>query len=185
MPMVPDVMSGKSHFFRHMSVRVVAISTLLVALALLAVSYIIVDLYRSAIERRFDALLSAHLFSLVAGTNVSAANQLVGVPQIGDQRYKQPNTGWVWEVLPASDNVVGRLASSFLTKPIVVPDVIEVPFDAVFERRFDIFDGEGRNLRVLETEVQLGAASTIARFRVAGNLEEVKIETGSFFRQLD
>ena len=132
-----DVERSKPQLFRRMSFRVVAVSTLLVALALLAVTFIISDLYRNAIERRFDTLLSAHLFSLVAGTNVTAANQLVGVPQIGDQRYQQPNTGWVWEVLPASSGVKGRLASPFLDAEIVAPSIAEVPFDAAFERRFD------------------------------------------------
>ncbi len=173
-----------SLLFRRLSFRVVGISTLLVALALLAVSYIIVDLYRSAIERRFDALLSAHLFSLVAGTNVSATNQLVGVPQIGDQRYRQPNTGWVWDVVPASTTVTGRLASTFLAGELIAPSTAEVPFDAAFERRYDLKDQEGRNLRVLETEVQLGADTVIARYRVAGNLAEVADETAQFFRQL-
>jgi signal transduction histidine kinase len=182
--MAVDAARGNSYFFRRMSVRVVGISTLLVALALLAVSYIIVDLYRNAIERRFDALLSAHLFSLVAGTTVTAANQLVGAPQIGDQRYQQPNTGWVWEVLPASDAVKGRLASSFLVETISAPTISDVPFNAAFERRYNVADGEGRNLRVLETEVQLGAETTIARFRVAGNSAEVADETNGFFRQI-
>ena len=175
---------GNAQFFRRLSFRVVAISTLLVALALLAVSYVIADLYRSAIERRFDTLLSAHLFSLVAGTNVTAANQLVGVPQIGDQRYQQPNTGWVWEVLPASETVKGRLASSFMAETFAAPSIADAPFDARFERFYNIASGEGRNLRVLETEVQLGDEAKIARFRVAGNLVEVADETNSFFRQL-
>jgi signal transduction histidine kinase len=173
-----------SQFFRRLSFRVVGVSTLLVALALLAVSFIIVDLYRSAIERRFDALLSAHLFSLVAGTSVSAANQLIGVPQIGDQRYRQPNTGWVWDVVPASKAVTGRLASPFLAGELIAPSTAEVPFDAAFERRYDLKDQEGRTLRVLETEVQLGADTIIARYRVAGNLAEVADETAQFFRQL-
>jgi signal transduction histidine kinase len=181
---MPDKTRGNLQFFRRMSFRVVAISTLLVALALLVVSFFIVDLYRSAIERRFDTLLSAHLFSLVAGTNVTAANQLVGVPQIGDQRYQQPNTGWVWEVMPASNAVTGRLASSFLSETLIVPNVAAVPFDASFERRYDINDSQGRTLRVLETEVQLGAETAIARFRVAGNLQEVADETSGFFRQI-
>ncbi|MGL4406409.1 MAG: histidine kinase, partial [Notoacmeibacter sp.] len=171
-------------FFRRMSFRVVTVSTILVALALLLVSFIIVDLYRSAIERRFDNLLSAHLFSLVASTDVTATNQLVGAPQIGEQRYRQPGTGWVWEVLPANDFVKGRLASSFFDADLASPDVETVPFDQTFERRYNVEDSTGKMLRVLETEVQLGANTSIARFRVAGNLAEVEEETSSFFRQL-
>ncbi len=181
--MTAGILRGKPRFFRRMSFRVIAGSTLLVALALLIVSYIIGDLYRGAIERRFDALLSAHMFSLVAGTNVTAANQLVGAPQIGDQRYQQPGTGWVWEVVPASSTVRGRLASGFLTEMLVPPTLEAVPFNSAFERRYNLADSEGRTLRVLETEVQLGTETTIARFRVAGNLQEVADETHGFFRQ--
>lgn len=175
---------NRFQFFRRLSFRVVAISTLLVAFSLFLVSFVIVDLYRNAIERRFDALLSAHLFSLVAGTTVTTTNQLVGVPQIGDQRYQQPDAGWVWEVVPVSASVTGRLASPFLSEALKVPSVSDLPFNEVFERRFDLRDNDGRNLRVLETEVQLGSETTIARFRVAGNLQEVVDETDSFFRQI-
>ena len=171
-------------FYKRLSFRVVAVSTLLVAFALLAVSYIIVNLYRDAIERRFSTLLSAHAFSLVAGTDVTSANQLVGVPQIGDQRYQQPNSGWVWDVVPASSAIKGRLSSSFLTEDLASPPISSVPFDTKFERLYDVIDNQGRRLRVLETEVQLGDANLIARFRVAGNLQEVADETASFFRQI-
>jgi signal transduction histidine kinase len=187
MPTLPESARVKpfqfAQLFRRMSFRVVALSTLLVALALLVVTFIIVDLYRNAIERRFDTLLSAHLFSLVAGANVTADNRLVGVPQIGDQRYQKPDTGWVWEVLPASSTVTGRLASTFLTEPIIAPTIEKVPFDASFQRFYVVETAQYQNLRVLETEVQLGAENAIARFRVAGNLAEVEDETRGFLRQ--
>ena len=179
-----DQVSGNSSLFNRISVRVVAVSTFMVTLALLVVSFIIVDLYRSAIERRFDILLSAHLFSLVAGANVTASNQLVGVPQIGDQRYQQPGTGWVWEVVPASSAVTGRLASKFLNEPLLSVSSTQMPFDAAFERHYDVENVQGQKLRVLETEVQLGAETSIARFRIAGNLQDVDDEVQGFFRQI-
>lgn len=175
---------GLRVWFRRLSVRVIAISTLLVAVALVGVALLIADLYRAAIDRRFEALLSAHLFSLVAGTDVTDERRLVGAPQIGEPRYGQPDSGWYWEVVPASPAVSGRLASPFLDEPVLAPDAAAVPFDAAFERRYRAVGPNGEELRIVETEVVLGDEQTIARFRVMGDQAELDAEAGSFLRRI-
>jgi signal transduction histidine kinase len=169
---------------RRLSVRVIAVSTLLAALALILVGTIIGDLYRNAIERRFDALLSAHLFALVTATDVTAQKRLVGAPQLGDPRYGQPDSGWYWEVTPVSDGVTGRLASPFLTSTLPAPTTAEAPFDAGFERRYTVAGPQGEELRTVETEVELGTEAAIARLRVMGDLDEVHSEAAEFRRQI-
>ncbi len=168
----------------RLSVRVVLVSTVLATALLVAVAVIIADLYRGAIERRFDALLSAHLFSLVAATDLTSDSRLVGRPQIGDPRYSQPDSGWAWDVVPASASVQGRLASPFLDTDVVSPPLAQVPFDAQFERRYSVADANGGTLRVVETEAVLGDENEIARFRVMGDLDEVDAEAAAFLRQI-
>jgi signal transduction histidine kinase len=169
---------------RRLTVRVALLSTALVAVALLIVAVIITDLYRSAIERRFDALLSAHLFALAAGTDVTAGNVLVGAPRIGDARYAQPESGWFWEVIPASPATSGRLSSPFFKTPVAAPAVATLPFDANFERRYGATGPAGEHLRVAETEVVLGQDDVVGRFRVIGNLNEVDDEVLTFRRRV-
>jgi signal transduction histidine kinase len=171
--------AGSGSFWRRISVRVILLSTILVFTALLVAAALLVELYRNGIERRFDALLSSHLFSLVAATSLSTEGRLTGQPQIGEARYRQPETGWVWEVVPASDAVKGRLASPFLATGLQVPPISELPYDDAFERRF-LVDSDGSVSKVVETEIDLGGGTQIARFRVAGNLNEIDAETDDF-----
>jgi signal transduction histidine kinase/uncharacterized MnhB-related membrane protein len=169
---------------RRLSVRVIAVSTVLAALALVLVGALISDLYRAAIERRFDALLSAHLFALVTATDVTEQKRLVGAPQLGDPRYGQPDSGWYWDVVPVSQGVTGRLASPFLADAVSAPPVADVPFDAGFERRYTVSGPQGEELRAVETEVELGTEAAIARLRVMGDLDEVRSEAADFRRQI-
>ena len=169
---------------RRLSVRVVMVSTVLVAMALVLVAIGTADLYRSAIERRFDALLSAHLFSLVVATSLTDADRLVGAPQIGDRRYGMPGSGWMWDVEPASAGVDGRLSSPFYESGFKAPLTTDVPFDSAFERRYSAGMANGTPLRVMETEVVLGDGDRVARFRVTGNLQEVSDEVSAFLQRI-
>jgi signal transduction histidine kinase len=173
------VAPAASRFLRRISTRVMALSTLLVFASLLIAAAVLVELYRDGIERRFDALLSSHLFSLVAATSLSADGRLVGLPQIGEPRYQQPDTGWAWEVVPAGQGVSGRLASPFLDGTLEGPPVAALGFDEAFERRFEATIGD-QFAKVVETEVALGGETQIARFRVAGDLGEIDAETEEF-----
>jgi signal transduction histidine kinase len=59
-----------------------------------------------------------------------------------------------------------------------------VPFGAGFQRRYTATGPGGQSLAVLETEVILGAADRIARYRVFGNLDDLEAEIAFFNQQL-
>lgn len=179
--------SGKLFSFRmrSLALRVVTLSTLWVIIALVVVATLIQSLYRDATERNFQRLLSAHLYSLVGAVSLTPEGELYGRPELGEIRYASAETGWYWSVDPVTQNVQGQLKSvSMATKNIPVESISEVPFDQAFMRSYVIETSAGEDLFVVETEVVLDSSDKVARFRVMGNLNEVKDEISDFRNQL-
>jgi signal transduction histidine kinase len=157
------------------------LSTVWVIIGLMVVATVISALYREASEQSFQRLLSAHLYSLIGSVSVSPDGVLQGKPELGDIRYASPLSGWYWSVDPVTSNLKGNLESDSLVKRTIPPvPVYEVPFDQSYTRRYTEKGLKGEELSVVETEVVLDAANRVARFRIMGNLSEVKNEIRDF-----
>ncbi|WOC15208.1 Adaptive-response sensory-kinase SasA [Pseudochrobactrum sp. MP213Fo] len=170
---------------RSLALRVITMSTLWVILALVVVATLIQSLYQDAAERSFQRLLSAHLYSLVGAVSVTPEGELHGRPDLGEIRYASAGSGWYWSVDAVTPTISGHLGSvSLSTKNIPVKSVAEVPFDQSFMRSYVVETAAGEDLYVVETEVVLDSTDKVARFRVMGNLNEVKEEIGDFRNRL-
>ena len=169
---------------RSVTFRVVAFSTVWAILTLVVIFTLITTLYRQANERGFDSLLSAHLFNLIGSVGISGTGALTGSPDLGDLRFSEPNSGWYWSVLPASEGVTGERHSSSMTEAIPSPSVAEVPFNSAFQRNYTIEGIGGEELEVFESEFVLDSKNRAARFRVMGNKTELEQEIAAFQRRL-
>ncbi|MFC3209115.1 ATP-binding protein [Aquamicrobium soli] len=169
---------------RSLAFRVVAFSTVWAIVALIVIFTLITTLYRQASERGFDSLLSAHLFNLIGSVGISDNGELTGSPDLGDLRFSEPNSGWYWSVLPASEGVTGERHSSSMTEDIPSPSAAEVPFNASFQRTYTTDGLNGEELQVFESEFVLDAKNHVARFRVMGNETELEAEISAFQRRL-
>jgi signal transduction histidine kinase len=164
--------------------RVVALTTVLVAAAVIAIASIVSALYREAAEQSFDRELSAHLFNLIGAVGASADGRLQGAPELGDVRFKIPRSGWYWSVDPVSGLAPQPLKSISLTEPVASPDPNAVPFDASFRRAYAMNGIEDEQVRVVEGELGLAEADQVARFRVMGNYSELLAEIAAFRNRL-
>ncbi|MBN9046173.1 MAG: HAMP domain-containing histidine kinase [Rhizobiales bacterium] len=154
-------------------------------MALVVVATLIGSLYRTAARNNFERLLSAHLFSLVGAVSISPDGTLQGRPELGDLRYSRPLSGWYWSVEPVTPGVTGRLQSpSLIGRTVPEIPVTQVPFDSSFMRSYSLPGLNGEELYVVETEVVLDSANHVARFRVMGNLSEVRKEVSDFRTRL-
>ncbi len=169
---------------RSLAFRVVAFSTVWAIVALIVIFTLITTLYRQASERGFDSLLSAHLFNLISSVGISDNGELTGSPDLGDLRFSEPNSGWYWSVLPASEGVTGERHSSSMTEDIPSPSAAEVPFNTSFQRTYTTDGLNGEKLQVFESEFVLDARNHVARFRVMGNETELEAEISAFQRRL-
>lgn len=163
----------------------VTLSTLWVIVALVVVATLIGSIYKQASERNFERLLWAHLYNLVGSVSVSENGDLQGRPELGEIRYSSPTSGWYWEVDSVSSNLHGTLHSLSLgTRKIWQESLVTFPFDSSFKRTYPAHGPNGEELFVAETEVVLDSENRIARFRVMGNLSEVKQEYRDFNARL-
>lgn len=169
---------------RSLAFRVIALSTIWAILAFALIFTVISTLYRQTSERGFESLLSAHLFNLIGSVGVSSSGTLTGGPDLGDLRFSEPGSGWYWSVEPESKGLVGQLRSLSMTKAVQSPGVSEVPFNAEFQRSYQIEGIAGEELQVIESEFVLDAQNRIARFRVMGNRSELEHEISTFERRL-
>lgn len=164
-----------------LTVRVIAFSSLWAIAAFSVIGGLIHTLYSQTASRGFEDLLVAQLYNIVSTVSVSPDGVLTGSPDLGDLRYSQPLSGWYWEVLPASGNTTGRLASISLgPSDIASPTTEAVPFDPSYRRTYDTVGLEGEDLRVVETEVVLDQENHIARFRVMGNVSLLNADIEQF-----
>ena len=169
---------------RSVAFRVIALSTLWAVLALIVISTIISGLYRRTSEQGFRDLLSAHLFNLIGSIDVTPDGRLTGAPNLGDLRFSDPQSGWYWSVQGISDGLKGEILSPSMTGSIPVPPVSEYPFDADFQRHYQIEGLAGETIEVVESEFELDQRNQIARFRVSGNLSELEQDIRQFDRRL-
>ncbi|GGD93327.1 histidine kinase [Aureimonas endophytica] len=171
--------------FDRLAVRVIAFSSLWVVAAMVVIGGVISALYAQTASRGFEDLLVAQLYNIVSSVSVSPEGNLTGSPDLGDLRYSQPLSGWYWEVLPASDNLKGRLASISLgPADIPAPPPALVPFDTSYRRSYPARGIEGEALTVVETEILLDQDNRAARFRVMGNASLLKADIQRFDRTL-
>ncbi len=161
--------------------RAILLSTLWAALSLVIIAGVITSLYRTAAEKNYSSLLSAHLFNLIAATSIDPQGRLQGAPELSDLRYSAPRSGWYWTIEPASDSVIGVLQSaSMVGGEIGTVDTAMTPFNNLFRRNFQTQGLDGETVDVFETEVTMGSEDKIARFRVMGNRNEFEAEISDF-----
>lgn len=170
---------------RSLALRVVTLSSLWVILALIVVATLISSLYKEAAERNFRSLLTAHMYSLISAVGVDGEGRLTGRPELGEIRYSSYGSGWYWDVVPVSANLSGDLKSTSVGfGQIPELSLAAMPFDNSFRRSYAAAGIKGEELYIVETEVVLDNENRVARFRIMGNLSEVKAEVSNFKSQL-
>lgn len=169
--------------FNSLTARVLLFATIWAAIAIIAIALVISTLYRRASERGFSALLRAHLNTVINAVSMDDAGRLTGNPQLGSLVFSQPDSGWYWVVDPLPPNSGPRLASPSLgAAEITIPSTNAYPFNERYIRIYPVEGPFGDQLRVAETEVDLGAGP--ARFRVTGNSELLERDISAFTHRL-
>lgn len=165
--------------------RVITLSTIWTVLAVALLGWLLINQYRLNAERGFANLQQAQLFSLIAAFGVSDDGSLSGMPNLGDQSFLQPGSGWYWQVgLVGDGDMPSSRSLSLAGGNIVGPPQHEVPYDDQFTRIFEMGGPSGNRLRVLEAEVQIGSQGEIALFQLAGNQSEFDAAIGALGQNL-
>lgn len=169
---------------RSLTFRVLLLASLWSMVALVVIALVISTLYRRSAESSFQDLLRAQLYNVINSVSIDENRALTGVPQLGDLRFSQPQTGWYWIVEPIGDSFPSEplTSTSLGFGSIPIPDTETIPFDTRYERYYTAEDTFGNTVEVVETEVVLDQDGRTARFRVAGNRNVLEDDIQAFSR---
>ena len=182
-------MSAAGRRPRSLTTRIAWLTSAWLLLASLVTASIVIAVYREATNRDFNAVLSAHLGTLLAGTRPDGAGRFETPRsiEVGEARFAQPESGWYWAVEGIGPGDWGRhrLTSSSLGETALPVPADAPDFSGIDYRRSYTMEGPaGFDLRALETEVELTADGRAARFRVFGNQSETDARVDRFARTL-
>ncbi len=157
-----------------------------VSLFLLVVAGIVLNiLFRTALERNFDARLQAVMDGLLANVELDQSGVPVMPGSIADTRFELPVSGWYWQVQKLSDaEPVELVAPSLLEQRLDLPSPSDPSRDKNGVAHVYMTDSNGTQLRVIEQRYTLFGSPDQFSFLVAGNFDELRTEISAFQRTL-
>lgn len=160
--------------------RVVVLSSLWTMLAIALLGWLLLTQFRAGAERNFGELQQAQLYSLIGAITVDENKNLSGAPNLGSSSFLRPESGWFWRVELIDGGEGGVLNSPSISGiKLDRPSLSDLPYGPEFSRVFIFSDGSSDDMRVLESEIDLGD-DLIALFQVGGNNAEFEGEIRSF-----
>lgn len=161
---------------------VTAAAWALVALPITA--FVLVAVYRGAVERNFDVRLNVYLTSLLANATSQGLDADAKPPRLGDPLFTLPFSGWYWQITPLGNEPEPILVSdSLLDQRIPLPSRLGATSDTNLVRHAYVDGPEQQRLRALEREITLNRNGTDEgrfSFTVAGNGAEIDTTVGEF-----
>ena len=168
--------------FNSLALRLFASSAVWTLVVLPVTAILLVSIYRTAVERNFDARLNVYMTSLVASSTTGGARQPQEPAALGEPVFTIPFSGWYWQVkaLDGSDRPL-YVSDSLLDQQLKLPSQSDVPPDKSLTRRAYAQGPEGQLLRVVEREIRpAGPNSTPYSYAVAGDGAEIDRDLSEF-----
>ncbi|WP_035266553.1 ATP-binding protein [Ahrensia sp. 13_GOM-1096m] len=152
--------------------RVTILSSAWTVLAIVILGWLLLAQFKAGAERNFSELQQAQLFSLIGAVDINENGNLTGAPNLGENSFLAPESGWFWRVEIIGDTPNNALASPSLSG-FTFPraDLNSVPYDNQFVRTYFVNGPKKLKIRVKESEIDLGEGR-IALFQVGGNQSE-------------
>ena len=146
-------------------------------------AFLLLSLYRQAVERNFDARLNVYLTSLIASTTAEGASTPKSPANLGEPSFTIPFSGWYWQIKPLESAAERPLfvSDSLLDQQLKLPSQEGVPADQNLTRRAYARGPQDQRLRVVEREIKpAGAQSGPYSYAVAGDAAEIDKDLAGF-----
>ncbi|MGD9867912.1 MAG: ATP-binding protein [Hyphomicrobiales bacterium] len=139
------------------------------------------SVYKTTIERSFNARLDALLTGLVAASAADASGRPQR-PDLSGQAFQQPFSGWYWQIKLPDSQVPLHISNSLLDQTLPLPSESGIPPDANNVRKAVVAGPEGQKLRVLEREIAFAsiAGNPVYSYAVAGDIAEIDQDVNQF-----
>lgn len=144
---------------------------------------VLTSVYRSGVERGFDARLNLYLTTLVTQSLTDNVTQLRSPPNLGEPLFDLPLSGWYWQIKPLSVANGTKLHSESLIDAIfVLPSEQGLEVGQNQLRVGYVSGPENQQLRVVEREITLGDGQSAQKYSyaVAGDAFEIDDEISRF-----
>ncbi len=168
--------------FNSLALRLFASSAVWTLAVLPVTAILLVSIYRTAVERNFDARLNVYMTSLVASSTTGGARQPQEPAALGEPVFTIPFSGWYWQVkaLDGSDRPL-YVSDSLLDQQLKLPSQSDIPPDKSLTRRAYAQGPEGQLVRIVEREIRpAGPNSTPYSYAVAGDGAEIDRDLSEF-----
>jgi signal transduction histidine kinase len=151
-----------------------------------ATAFILISLYREALERNFDARLNVYLASLVASSTEGRATSPKEPTNLGEPVFGIPLSGWYWQIKALNGATRPDFVSdSLLDQQLWLPSQNDIPPDTSLTRRAYAPGPEQQRLRIVEREIKLaGPHSTPYSYAIAGDASEIERDLSGFTTML-
>jgi signal transduction histidine kinase len=164
--------------------RLLVVAALWSVTVLLAAGLVLMQLYRTSVERAFDERLHVYLKAIVAAVSTAPREGEFNPGNFGEPRFDTPLSGWYWQIRP-----VGERRSETLTSPSLFEQTLPVLADLGvgetrgFTREAYVTGPGGQRLRVVERRIDFGA-NAVFDIAVAGDADVIDTEIAAFARTL-
>ena len=144
-------------------------------------AFLLLSLYRQAVERNFDARLNVYLTSLVASTTAEGAKTPTPPANLGEPAFTIPFSGWYWQIKTLDAEQPLFISDSLLDQQLKLPSQEGVTPDQTLTRRAYAAGPQDQRLRVVEREIRpAGAQSTPYSYAIAGDAAEIERDLAEF-----
>jgi signal transduction histidine kinase len=144
-------------------------------------AFLLLSLYRQAVERNFDARLNVYLTSLIASTTAQGATTPSAPANLGEPSFTIPFSGWYWQIKAPGGTEPLFVSDSLLDQQLKLPSQEGVVPDQTLTRRAYAPGPQDQRLRVVEREIRpAGPQSSPYSYAVAGDAAEVERDLGEF-----
>ena len=164
-------------FPNSLAFRLIALTAAWAIVALLTTAIILTTILRQNAERSFNDLLQAHLYNLIGGVEVGNDGLISNQPSLGDPKFRQPNSGWYWMILPVSPKAGdGPKSRSLSGDTLSLPSAKSVAYSPGLTRSYNHIGLNNGDVRIVEAKVLLGEGDDLFLFVVSGSREPLKRE---------
>ncbi|GJL54254.1 MAG: ATPase [Nitrospirales bacterium] len=162
-----------------LTLRLLLTSSIWVILTLVATDILLVQLFRSHIELRFDAFLFDQLQGNIAASEISPQDGRLRMTwSPSNLRFHRPLSGWYWQIL--NDGKLVAKSRSLWDKRIQTND----PDIASGLQYQNILGPAGGQLRALSEKVTLPDSDAYFTFVVAGPISNIDLDVQQFSKML-
>lgn len=170
---------------RSLATRLFLASAIWTLLVLPITAFVLVSLYRDAVERSFDARLNQYLDYLITVTSPERGADINEPTSVGEPLFSLPLSGWYWQITPQNGGRGPLTSESLVNERLTLPSASKVPAIAGARKTYTA-GPDGQTLRLVERDIAFigGEERRLYSYAVAGDGEEIAQEAAAFSTML-